>query len=62
MDDLIDLDEAIELIMQRTGKNRRQAKAALFQKMRSGELTATGENIETGQIEIIPRECWPQVN
>jgi hypothetical protein len=56
---MIDCDEAVKLIMQRTGKNRRQAKADLEDKIRQGLLPATGINPLTGECEIIPPTTFP---
>ena len=53
-DDQMTMDEVLDHIMRVTGKNRRQAKAALLEKIASGELPATGVNMETGKREIIP--------
>ena len=53
-DDLMTLEEVLDHIMRTTGKTRRQAKAALLEKIESGELPATGINIATGKRETVP--------
>jgi hypothetical protein len=55
-------DQCLAHIMRVTGKTRRQAKAALLEKLRDGSIPARGENIDTGRIEIIPKDYWPAVN
>jgi hypothetical protein len=51
------MDEVLDHIMRTTGKTRRQAKAALLEKINSGELPATGIN-EAGKRENIPPGNW----
>lgn len=53
-------DDAIAHVMKTTGKNRRQATAALVEKCRSGELPSTGEL--DGERVPIPPEAWPKIN
>lgn len=53
-DDQMNLSEVLDHIMRTTGKTRRQAKAALLEKIESGELPATGINVATGKREIVP--------
>jgi hypothetical protein len=53
-------DDAVQLVMQRTGKNRRQATAALKEKCRQGEIPATGVNVRTGRREPIPPEAFSE--
>jgi hypothetical protein len=61
-DELLTWDEAIALIMQRTGKNRRQATVDLVEKCRSGALPAFGERSDTGDLEKLPPSYFPRVN
>jgi hypothetical protein len=61
-DDQMGWDEAVRLVMQRTGKNRRQAQAALIEKCRQGLLPATGINPHTGQREVVPPAAFPKVH
>jgi hypothetical protein len=53
-------DEAIAHVMRVTGKNYRQAKAALIEKFRKGEIRASGINTTTGKREQIPTSAWRQ--
>ena len=56
----VDFEEAIKLVMQRTGKNRRQARAALMEHCRSGKLPARAYDLETGEdIGPLPPEVFP---
>jgi hypothetical protein len=61
-DGMISFEEAVALIMQRTGKNRRQARAALIEACRQGKIPATGTRLDNGQREIIPPEYFPKVH
>jgi hypothetical protein len=36
--EFVDLDGAVKLVMERTGKSRRQARQALLQKLKSGDV------------------------
>jgi len=47
--------------MRATGKNRRQAFAALMEACRQGKLPATGLD-ETGKRVVIPPEAFPKVH
>jgi hypothetical protein len=53
-DGYVTVDEAIAHIMRVTGKNRRQARAALREKWRSGEVPVFGTNNQTGNFEVVP--------
>lgn len=53
-------DESVEHIMKATGKNRRQATAALTEACRQGKLPAFTE--VDGEIEQIPQEQFPKIN
>ena len=53
-DDWMGFDDAVRFVMQRTGKNRKQAIAALKEKARKGEIEFVGTNIQTGRRGIIP--------
>jgi hypothetical protein len=57
--DWISWEEAITLVMQRTGRSRRQAKVALAQKCRSGELPASVCKPGTDEHVRIPPEAFP---
>jgi hypothetical protein len=46
--DWISLNEAVELIMKRTGMTRRQAKRDLLKALKSGRIKATGMMVRTG--------------
>jgi hypothetical protein len=55
----MDLEEAVELIMKRTGRTRRQAKKALIEKLKSGEIHARGLVVGSNQsgeqiAQIVP--------
>lgn len=54
--------EAIELIMQRTGKSRQQAETELRNMLRSGKLPARAYDLETGDPlgPIPPHVFGPQ--
>jgi hypothetical protein len=58
----IDAEAAIAHVMRVTGKNRRQARAALVKAFRSGAVTTAAINPDTGEREVIPPDCWPSVN
>jgi hypothetical protein len=60
--DLIDIDEALDIVMRNCNKTRRQARAMLVQAMSDGRLPATGINPNTGEREVIPPEAWPTVH
>jgi len=51
--EFMSMEEAIAHVMRATGKNRRQAKAALLEKVRTGELPLTGIGA-SGKREDIP--------
>jgi hypothetical protein len=59
---MIDFNEAIELIMQRTGRSRRQARAVLIEACRQGKVPASGIHPRTGKREVIPPECFPKIH
>jgi hypothetical protein len=58
----IEFDDAVRLIMQKTGRTRRQAKALLIEQCRQGNVKAMGVGIKTGRKEIIPPAAFPAVN
>lgn len=55
-------EEAITLVMQRTGKTRQQAKVALAQKCRSGELPASVCKPGTDEHVRIPPKAFPPIH
>jgi hypothetical protein len=61
-DDHMSFEEAIKLVMQRTGKSRRQARVALIEACRQGKIPASGIHPLTGKREVIPPECFPKVH
>jgi len=57
------LPEAIELIMKRTGKNRRQARRALLDYMADGSCPARAYDLETGDdLGPIPPDVFQREN
>ena len=55
-EDLMSFSEAIAHIMRVTGKNRRQATAALMEKLRSGKIKAWGRPITKAEYEARRKE------
>jgi hypothetical protein len=47
------LDEALDLIIARTGMSRRNAKRSLLKNMASGKIETIGVNAETGKVEQV---------
>jgi hypothetical protein len=58
---LIDIDDAVEIVMRQMNKTRRQARVFLVQAMGDGRLPATAINPDTGERERLPPEVWPKV-
>lgn len=58
----IGIEEAVRMIMDATGKTRRQARAALIELCRQGEVRASGVNVKTGEREPIPPKAFPIIN
>lgn len=63
-DEFMTLDQAVRLLMKRTGRTRRQAEQAILQKLKSGEIRAQGipaggedpEEIPVDVFRAIPSE------
>jgi hypothetical protein len=58
----MELNEAVEHIMSVTGKSRKQARAALIEACRQGEIKTTGVDARTGERVDVPPEAFPMVN
>jgi hypothetical protein len=52
------MEEAIRYVMKVTGKTRRQARQALLEKFKSGEIRSFTVNPATGEPEPVPVEAW----
>ena len=66
MSNMISLSEALDLICQRTGMTRRQAKRSMLKKLRNDELRAFGTSVHdvhgqmvtSGRLEEMDPEFW----
>jgi hypothetical protein len=56
----MDFEEAIQWVMKRTGKNHRQAEAALKERCRQGLISCRGTNSRTGWLEAVPPEVFAE--
>jgi hypothetical protein len=54
----ISFDDAVKLIMKRTGKTRRQATAELNKSLRAGKLPAFVED-DKGTVTTVPKSAFP---
>ena len=59
-EDSLSLDDAVKLMMKKTGRTRRQAEQRLLQALKAGEIRATGV-VEDGGREEIPAEVFRSV-
>lgn len=58
MNDLIGLNDAIELVMQRTGLTREQAARDVLEAIRKGKLPVTSVDPRTGKRQPVPPEIF----
>ena len=58
----IDPEEAVNRIMEATGKTRQQAKLVLIKFCREGKVRSSVTDTETGERKDVSPEVWPAIN
>lgn len=60
----VSLNDAVKMLMKKTGRTRRQAEQAILQALKSGAIEATGEPVvydsKTGEAETLSRRPIPK--